>query len=138
MFNRVILVGRVGTAPERRSAPEKQAMVQFRLGVSRFARDTGEQTDWFTVVFFGPEAERALERLHVGDLVLFEGSLRAERRELPEGTRTRIRLIGRRFRILARGPQHVAPAEEREVPEEISAEQLEDIPPVPDEDELLE
>ncbi|WP_139056798.1 single-stranded DNA-binding protein, partial [Salmonella enterica] len=80
-LNKVILVGRLGNAPDVRSIPSGGAVANRQGATSESWRDkrTGEmreQTEWPRVVLFGKHAEVAGEYLRKGAEVYIEGQLR--------------------------------------------------------------
>lgn len=75
-FNRVVLIGRLGRAPEMRYTPEGQAITRFSLATDRLTRAGAEhETDWHQVVSFGKVAEFAGQHLDRGRLVCVVGRL---------------------------------------------------------------
>ena len=81
--NKVILVGNLGRDPEMRYTPNGQAVTQFTVAVNRNFKDQDgswqEETEWFRVVVFGQQAERAAEYLRKGGKVYVEGRLQTRR-----------------------------------------------------------
>ncbi len=80
-INKVILVGRLGKAPEVRYIPNGGAVANLQVATSESWRDkqTGEmreQTEWHRVVLFGKLAEVAGQCLRKGAQVYIEGQLR--------------------------------------------------------------
>ena len=61
--NKVILVGRLGRAPESRTTNSGLAIANIRLATTERRKDQdgnwGEHTEWHTVVAFGKAAETA-------------------------------------------------------------------------------
>jgi single-strand DNA-binding protein len=79
-FNRVILIGRLGAAPERKPNSSGQALAIMRLATDRWQKDgKAEEPDWHTVVTWGKTAEQCLTYLEVGRQVAVEGQLRTRR-----------------------------------------------------------
>lgn len=85
-YNRVILMGRVGTDPELKEVNAgsggARQLLRFRLATSEVVYDSerGEYkevaTDWHTIVMWDQQATRAHNTIRKGDLVLVEGRLR--------------------------------------------------------------
>ncbi|EAW8000900.1 single-stranded DNA-binding protein [Salmonella enterica] len=80
-INKVVLIGRLGKAPEVRYIPNGGAVANLQVATSESWRDkqTGEmreQTEWHRVVLFGKLAEVAGEYLRKGAQVYIEGQLR--------------------------------------------------------------
>lgn len=83
-INKVILVGNVGDAPQRRSMPNGKAVTNITIATSESWRDkaTGEKqerTEWHKVVFFNAQAEIVSEHVSKGDKLYVEGSLRTNK-----------------------------------------------------------
>ncbi len=82
MFNRVILIGRVGRDAEYRyAAGGDRVAITFTLATGKRYQDrTGEwqeDTQWHNIIFWGNRGmERICERLKKGALVLVEGEIR--------------------------------------------------------------
>ena len=79
-LNKVMLIGRLGAAPELRTAPDKAAVATMRIATNRAWKDhaSGERkeaTDWHSVVAFGSQAENCAKYLDKGRLVYVEGRL---------------------------------------------------------------
>jgi len=78
-FNRITLIGNVGTDPEMRYTPDGHAVTDFRMAVSR--RYTGsddgqqEETQWFRVTAWRRLAETVNQYLTKGQRVFVEGRL---------------------------------------------------------------
>ena len=64
MYHKVTLIGNLGRDPEMRYTPNGQAVTQFTVAVNRNFKDQDgswqEETEWFRVVVFGQQAERAV------------------------------------------------------------------------------
>lgn len=116
-YNRVILIGRIATEPERRYTPAGTAVTNFRLAVGRPApAPDGKDTDFFTIVAWRELAER-IANAEKGRLVCIEGRLRERSWIARDGTRRRtVEIFADAFRFLDRPPQVAAP--EEYVPEE--------------------
>ena len=90
-LNRATLIGRLGKPPELRFTPEGRTPVcTFSVATTRKWKDqkTNEwkdDTTWHNIVIFGPNAERAAEFLHKGDLALIEGRIQNRNYKDKEG-----------------------------------------------------
>lgn len=77
--NKVILVGRIGAAPELRYAKNQVPVCTFSLATSESwkAKDgiKHERTDWHRIISFGNLAKIASEYLVKGKMIYVEGSL---------------------------------------------------------------
>lgn len=88
-FNRITLLGRVGTKPEIRAMDNGRTMLRMRVATSHRWRDAGddwqEETDWHSVVAFGPLADRLEGKLGKGDLVFVDGRMRVRTYKAADG-----------------------------------------------------
>lgn len=88
-LNKAMIIGNLGRDPEMRYTPNGQAVTQFTVAVNRSYKDQEgawqEETEWFRVVVFGPQAERAAEHLRKGSKVYVEGRLQTRQWEDKEG-----------------------------------------------------
>jgi single-strand DNA-binding protein len=83
MYQKLIVVGRLGRDPEMRYLPDGTAVTNFSIATGRTWTDsrTGEQreeTTWIRVSVWGRQAETTNEYLSKGRLVLVEGRLEAD------------------------------------------------------------
>jgi DNA primase len=87
MYCRIAFIGNLGADPEVRYTADGRMILSFRAAVN-FRRGGAEETFWFAVAVFGPQAERLNERLRKGARVLVDGRLdlrRFTRRDGSEG-----------------------------------------------------
>jgi single-strand DNA-binding protein len=79
MFQKLILVGRLGRDPEMRYTPTGQAVTSFSVATDRQYTDQSgkpvKETVWFRVTAWGKLAETCNNYLQKGKLVLIEGRL---------------------------------------------------------------
>lgn len=80
MYQKIIIVGYVGSSPEMRYMPDGTAVTNFSLATSERWTDknTGQikdKTTWFRVNVWGRQAETSNEHLVKGSKVLVEGKL---------------------------------------------------------------
>jgi len=91
MFNKAILIGRLGKDPEQRFTPSGLPITTFSLATNYVRRDKEgnsiQETDWHNIVFIGRQAEVAKDYLHKGSLVLVEGRIRTNTWEDSNGVR---------------------------------------------------
>jgi single-strand DNA-binding protein len=77
MYQKLIIVGRLGRDPEQRFTPTGQAVTSFPVATDRQYTDQGGQpvkeTVWFRVTAWGKLAETCGAHLVKGKLVLVEG-----------------------------------------------------------------
>ena len=83
MYQRITLVGNLGGDPEMRYLPDGRAVTNFSLATNRRWNDrqSGEQreeTIWWRVSVFGPQAESCNQFLSKGRQVLVEGRMRPD------------------------------------------------------------
>jgi len=80
--NKVILVGRLGKAPEIREVNDTK-VVNFSIATSKSWKDKSgekkEDTQWHRIVAWGRTAEVAAEYLDKGSLVYIEGELQTRK-----------------------------------------------------------
>ncbi|MFI5199855.1 MAG: single-stranded DNA-binding protein [Candidatus Limnocylindrales bacterium] len=88
-LNKAMIIGNLGRDPEMRYTPSGQAVTQFTVAVNRnYKGQNGEwqeETEWFRVVVWGQQAERAAEYLRKGNKVYIEGRLQTRQWEDKEG-----------------------------------------------------
>lgn len=84
-LNKCMIIGNLGRDPEMRYTPSGQAVTQFTVATNRNYRDQqGEwqkETEWFRVVVWGQQAERAAENLRKGNKVYVEGRIQTRQWE---------------------------------------------------------
>ncbi|MBX7254657.1 MAG: single-stranded DNA-binding protein [Candidatus Promineofilum sp.] len=83
MYQKIVIVGRLGKDPEMRYMPDGTAVTQINVATDRRWTDkaTGkpvEETTWFRVSIWGRQAETANQYLSKGRMVLVEGHLRQD------------------------------------------------------------
>jgi single-strand DNA-binding protein len=88
-LNKCMIIGNLGRDPEMRYTPSGQAVTQFTVATNRNYRDQqGEwqkETEWFRVVVWGQQAERAAENLRKGNKVYIEGRIQTRQWEDQSG-----------------------------------------------------
>ena len=88
-LNKAMIIGNLGRDPEMRYTPSGQAVTQFTVAVNRnYKGQNGEwqeETEWFRVVVWGQQAERAAEYLRKGNKVYIEGRLQTRQWEDQSG-----------------------------------------------------
>ena len=83
MYQKVIVVGRLGNDPDMRYMPNGSAVTNFSLATSKRWTDKSsgeprEETVWFRVAVWGRQAETANQYLSKGRQVLVEGELKPD------------------------------------------------------------
>lgn len=77
MYQRLIIVGFVGQIPEMKFTPDAKPVTSFSVATSRKFKGEDETT-WFRVTVWGPQAEACNQYLTKGAKVLVEGRLAAD------------------------------------------------------------
>ncbi|HNR02002.1 MAG TPA: single-stranded DNA-binding protein [Anaerolineaceae bacterium] len=79
MYQKLVIVGRLGRDPEMRFTPTGQAVTSFSVATDRQYTDQSgkpvKETVWFKVTAWGKLAETCNTYLQKGKLVLIEGRL---------------------------------------------------------------
>ena len=79
MLNRVMIIGRLGAAPDHRYPQSGQPVCSLRIATDESYTDKDgnrvERTEWHSVVAFGKTADHCNQFLHKGSLVYVEGKL---------------------------------------------------------------
>lgn len=79
MYQKLVLVGRLGRDPEMRFTPTGQAVTSFSVATDRQYTDQAgkpvKETVWFRVTAWGKLAETCNTYLQKGKMVLIEGRL---------------------------------------------------------------
>ena len=105
-LNKCMIIGNLGRDPEMRYTPSGQAVTQFSVATNRNYRKDGEwesETEWFRVVVWGEQGERAAEYLRKGHKVYVEGRLQTRQWEDQSGAkRYTTELIANRVQSLER------------------------------------
>jgi single-strand DNA-binding protein len=83
MYQKIIIVGNLGSDPEMRYMPNGNAVTNFSVASNRRWTDQAsgeprEETTWFRVSVWGKQAETANQYLSRGQKVLVEGRLRPD------------------------------------------------------------
>lgn len=79
MYQKIIIIGNLGSDPEMRYTPSGQAVCNYSVAVNRTWTSNdgvkGEETTWFRVSSWGKRAELDNQYLKKGQRVLVEGRL---------------------------------------------------------------
>jgi single-strand DNA-binding protein len=118
-LNKVMLIGRLGADPERRSTPGGTAVANFRMATTeQWTSKEGERqerTEWHKIVAWEKLGETCGEYLHKGSLVYIEGSLQTRSWEDRDGNKrwtTEIRAWRMQMLDKKGEPRDAVPAEE--------------------------
>lgn len=74
MFNKVILIGRLGREPEKRTSQSGKVVTTFTLATTTGFGEN-QKTEWHNVVCFDKVAESVANYLHKGSACMVEGKL---------------------------------------------------------------
>ena len=77
MYQKLIIIGNLGSNPEQRFTPSGDPVTTFSVATSRKYGEKDETT-WFRVSVWGKQAESCNTYLSKGSKVLVEGRLKAE------------------------------------------------------------
>jgi single-strand DNA-binding protein len=87
MYQKVVIVGRLGRDPEMRYMPDGTAMTSFSVATDYAYTDRNgqpvKQTTWFRVTVWGRQAEPSNQYLSKGRMVLVEGRLTGDENGSP-------------------------------------------------------
>jgi len=83
MYQKLIIVGRLGRDPEMRFTPSGQAVTSFNVATDNIRTVDGKpvkETTWFRVSAWGKQAEACNNFLQKGKIVLVEGRLNVDQK----------------------------------------------------------
>ncbi|MCY4654552.1 MAG: single-stranded DNA-binding protein [Dehalococcoidia bacterium] len=90
MYNKITIIGNLGTDPEMRYMPSGDGVTSFSVATNRRYRTRdGEQrdeTEWFRINVWGRDAENCNQYLEKGRLVYVEGTLSSRPWTTQDGT----------------------------------------------------
>ncbi len=125
MYQRIVIVGRLGADPEMRYTPSGSPVTNMRVATNRRWTDPEgnprDETTWFRVVAWGRLAETCNQYLSKGRMVLVDGEMQQRSWEDQQGqsrstwelrARTVKFLGGREERAPEFGPEEESPEEE--------------------------
>jgi len=113
MYQRLVIVGNLGSDPEMRYTPDGTPVTSFSVAVNRrwTTKDgsQGEKTTWFRVTAWRKLAETCNQYLSKGRTVLVEGEVEANAWLGQDGTaRATLELTARNVRFLCGSRQSAA------------------------------
>jgi single-strand DNA-binding protein len=103
MFNKVIIAGALGQAPELRYTASGTAVTNLSVAVNTKEKVSGEWKDvtyWASVVAWGKQAEACAQYLDKGGKVLVEGKLTERQWESDGQTRRKTEIVANTVRFL--------------------------------------
>lgn len=129
MFNKVILIGRLGQDPEMRYTPGGTAVTNFSIATNKRKKDKngnwGDETTWHDIVCWGKTAEFINEYAKKGKLVFVEGEIQKRDWEDRNGQkRISVEILGWNIQLLewgdkpSRGPSSGGGKPQRQAPQE--------------------
>ncbi|MGH8104388.1 MAG: single-stranded DNA-binding protein [bacterium] len=146
MLNRVFLIGRVGRDPELRyTSQNHRAVVNFSLATDKpppkGQADRTKDADWHNIVVWGEQAETINQYVHKGRLVFIEGRLQTRKYNDRTGvTRYITEVVANRVQFIGPGKpaegQRAAAPETINLDDEISLQDITNIPTVPEEEDI--
>ena len=119
-MNKVLLIGRLTKDPEIRYTPNKVAVANFTLAVSRpFLNQKGErETDFIPIVVWGKLAEQCANNLTKGRLVAVSGRLQVRSYEAQSGIRRWVtEVVADEVQFLDRKKEEIGDANEEGIEE---------------------
>lgn len=88
-LNKVLLLGRLGAAPELKYTPSQTAICTLRLATNERRKgangEWADHTEWHTVVTFGKTAENCNQYLEKGRQVFVEGRIQTRKYQDKDG-----------------------------------------------------
>ena len=104
--NKVIILGRLGAAPELRSSPSGVTTCNLSIATSinwtdKNSGDKKEKTEWHRVVFFGRPAEVIDQYMKKGQQLYVEGRLETSKYEKDGIERFSTNIIGESFNFIS-------------------------------------
>ncbi len=119
-LNKIFIIGNVGTDPEMRYTGTGNAMTTFRVAATHtYTTPEGErrdETEWFSVITWGRQAEQCNLYLQKGRRVFVEGRLRTRTWDGADGQRRfRLEILADRVVFLDR-PQAASLEPQEEPP----------------------
>jgi single-strand DNA-binding protein len=120
-LNKIMIIGNVGTDPEMRYTATGNAMTTFRVATTHtYTTPEGErrdETEWFSVITWGRQAEQCNLYLQKGRRVYVEGRLRSRSWDGADGQRRfRLEILADRVLFLDRPTAVPLEAQEAEAP----------------------
>ena len=127
-MNRVTLVGNLGNAPVIKELTTGSVVAKVSMATTEvFRSKEGElrtETQWHTILFWGPLARLAEKYLKKGSLVLVEGKIRYRHYEEAGGGRRYVtEIVGDRLIMLDK-PVGIRPVDADAVDEDTTDEEL--------------
>ncbi len=112
-MNKVIIMGRLGAAPELRAAGKASVAKLSVATTEKWTDDAGrpqERTDWHRVDVWGKRGESLAKLLVKGEMVLVEGRLQTQSYEKNGEKRYATSIVAERVELTGRGKPNGAHA----------------------------
>lgn len=122
-INKVMIIGNLGNAPEMRTMPNGEAVVNFSVATSeswidKTTQEKREITEWHRIVFYRRLAEIAGQYLRKGSKVYVEGKIRTRQWQDERGQNHYItEIIGNYLEMLGGKPENNGGSREDAVPQ---------------------
>lgn len=127
MYQKLIIIGNLGKAPEMKYLPDGKAVTSFSMATSRKYNDKEEVT-WFKVSVWGKQAESCSQYLDKGSKVLVEGRLKADANGNPVVFKRNDGSSGAAFEVNATDVRFMSAKSETTSNDQLDEIPLDDIP----------
>ena len=122
-LNKCEIIGNLGSTPELRFTPNGRPVTNFSVAVNRkytmASGETGEDTEWFSIVTWGKLAENCSAHLAKGALVYVSGRISLHKWEKQDGAESsKLELSANTVQFLTKKDSQQVPSDELE-PEDI-------------------
>ena len=141
-LNKVLLIGRVVEAPDKRVTPSGQSVCTIRIATNRVWNKDGqmqEETEFHTVVLWRRLADIAAQYLQKGALVQIEGRLKTRSWESKTtgGKQYKTEIIAENMQLGPRSSGEGRAAQQQQAPEKTQQpEPQEEIPIIQEDEEI--
>ena len=127
MYQKLIIIGNLGKAPEMRYLPDGKAVTTFSMATShKFGGK--EEINWWRVTVWGKQAESCSQYLDKGSKVLVEGRLKADANGNPVVFKRNDGSSGAAFEVNATDVRFMSAKSETASNDQLDEIPLDDIP----------
>lgn len=114
MKNRILLIGRLGSDPERKAFESGKQKCTFTLAtnekITNLQGERQEETQWHKIAFWGKRSELAYQYLKKGDLCAIEGKIQYRTYQDSQGlNQFRAEIVGQDLQFLSPNSGQVRP-----------------------------
>ena len=103
MFNKAILIGRLGRDPSLKTTATGKAVCSFTIATDDFYGGK-KQTEWHNIVVWGKQADACDKYLRKGSQVAVDGKIQSRKWETKSGDkRTSVEIVAFNVRFLSSG-----------------------------------